>query len=644
MTSRNTLFLLGTGAACGALLLTGACSGGGGGSSSSFEIRTTSQSVAASTPLVIAGKNLAFLADEATTGTTGTDFNGDMDKIDSIAVVVDLNTNQQTVLNVAAQELVWISNELYLVTDEGLDDFDWNTDLDTDDLVLLHWSAAAGSVAHIDDLVAGADRHFVVRGTNLFYATATVPVGALASNIEVISAATPLVHTPIPTTDVVGPLVFEILHQEEGLIFLGIDESDPTVARSVNGDGDTTDARVLALLDGTNALGVIRNTELALSSTEDLVVRARSSGSHDWDVGFLVSEADQDATNFNDPALFSASWKPTQCIGDEDADATDLVLHFLDFAGWNTAPLTSPPRNSGLVGGRRIAIANGFIATISLESDEGTCDLNQDGDTTDNVVRWTQLTAGAILPLNNPDDLRALQDVPGGTRGLAVLDGRFVILVSEANDEVDVDGGGLTHNLLAWLEPTTTPHAWDFTHGSGNNTFVGATWMAETTDRSRLCVALPENIAGQNINLHVPAVPGEDTDTNDSVPTFADFSSATSLIFPGVAVAVDLDNAGITIGKNVVFYRVSEADDRRDWNGDADETDFILMRTSLSQARTDAMGVLNNITLGGESTFAVTFDTAATPQGAAYVLDEAIRGVDVNADGTLSFVVQFFRY
>lgn len=617
-----------------------ACGGAAGDGGATFVPRTTAQSVAPGTALAVSTRYLAFLADEATTAVGGTDFNADGDKLDSIAVAVDMGTNTQTVLNVSASEMAWIGAELYLVTDEADDNEDWNADTDMTDLVLLHWSAVAGAVQFVDELNPAGTTHLVARGNNLFYASASVPAGALASNLAVISSGSPMTHTPVVTTDATGPLSPRFFAQDEGLVFLALDET--VEARDLNGDADATDTAVLALLDATSVAGVVANTGLALPAAGS-PVRARSSGSHDWQVGFLVSEADQGNTNLNDPALFGASWQPTQCIGHADADTSDNVLHVLTFATWLATPLTHPPINTGLVGTRKIAVASNFVATISRESDEGTCDLNLDGDTADFVVRWTEI-ATPVLPLNQEANILALFDCPGGTHGLAELDSRFVIVVDEASENTDIDSGGLTHDLVAWLLPSNTSHAWDFTHGAGAGDFVGATWMAEQPDHTRLNVAFSEAVADLNINSHTPAVAGEDTDKLDSVPTFADFTGPNTLSFPGVAIACDSINSGITIGKSIGFYRVNEAQDSRDWNNDGDETDWILFRTSITQATSSAMAVLNNVSIGGQATPAVYFDTFGTPQGAAFIVDEALVGSDVNNDGTQHFVIEFFRF
>jgi hypothetical protein len=625
-----------------ALLFTLSACSSGSDSDPSYVIRTANESVAASTQIAIAGNNLAFLAEEATSGAGGTDFNQDGDQLDAIAVALNFGSDSENVLNVATNKLAWIGNELYLVVDEAKDEVDWNVDADETDLVLLHWNATTPAVIDFVDEVTSTGLQMVAIGANLFYTSTTTPAGALQSNVNVISSATPLVPTMIPTQDLADDLSPRIVFEDEGLIFLALDET--VEGRDVNDDVDATDTAVLALLDGTGVLGVIRNVELALSSDQG-PFRARDSGTLDWDVGFLVSEAGQGGTNLNLPGSFAPSWQPTQCIGDEDSDTTDAILHYLEFAAWNANPVTSPPRNTGLVGKDKIAIANGFIATISQESLEGTCDLNGDADTADDVVRWTQIVAdpSPILPLNTAANIRALFDVPGGTHGLAELGTRFVIVVNESDDDNDINGaGGETLNLVGWLLPSTVANAWDFTH-SNTPTFVGTGWLNEQPNRSNLGVALEERVNGVNINSHLPAVPGEDVDTLDSVPTFPTFTSNTILSFPGVAIAADSDNAGVVVAGGFGFYRVSEAEDARDWNSDGDETDFVLWRTSLSQSVSTYMGSHNSL-----SRLSIFVNPAESPAGGAYIAtenQEGVGGLDLNGDGdTNDLVLRYFDF
>jgi hypothetical protein len=658
---RNDLassFLLALAAACPLA----ACAGGGGGG---ITVRKTDVSVAASTPVAISGKNLAFLADEATTGAGGTDMNGDTDKIDSIAVVVDMSRKVQTNLGVAATALAWTGNELYLFVDEALDGRNWEP-IDTGNkLVLLHWAAGPASapppVPTFVDLVATAGAtKMVAVGTNLFYSRARAATLPMESNLQVIESSDPLVPIPIATQDAGGPLGPQILGKDEGLIFLALDET--AEGRDLNGDTDMLDTSVLALLDGTQTTNAIRSTGLATPAAgSPLRAKRTTASSHDWQVGFLVSEADQGATNLNDPALFSATWQPVQCAGFADVDATDDILHFLSFALWDTDPIVNPPVNTGLVGSRKIAIVKTsvspfpyYIATITPEfgaggtSAEGTCDLNGDGDTLDHVARWVQMRT-PVLPLNSAANIHALFDVPGGTHGLAELQDRFVIEVSESEDNLDLNGDALkTFELVGWLSPSGSGSAntpWDFTHGSANSSFVGGSWIAEQLDRKHLDVALEEKVAGININAHVPPIAGEDTDILDSVPTFAEFASSPSrLVFPGVAIAVKKNDAGIVIAHNFAFYRVSEAEDSRDWNSDGLETGFILFRTSLIDGTSARMGPLNSI----PGRPAIDVNLEETPLGAAFIADEQLQGpagTDLNGDGDANdLVLEYFHF
>lgn len=643
---------------CLALALAPACGVSGGGGSFTIQAHRTSVSVAASTTAVFGGKNLVFFADEATTGTTGTDMNADGDTIDSIAVVVDMSTNVETNLGVAAITGAWIGNELYLVVDESLDEHDWNNDADQLDLVLLHVSAATPAAVpdFVDRISAAGTTKIAAYGTNLFYTSARAPIGPGDSNVLVLTTATPLAPAAVATQDT-GTLTPRILGKDEGLVFFGLDET--IEGRDLNGDGDATDTNVLALLDGaltaTAGLygGAIHSTGLAMPAST-FVMRARrtSASSHDWRVGFTVSEAAQGGTNLNAPGLFAGTWKPSQCNTFEDTDATDAILHFLNFLAWDADDVTNPPVNTGLVSCRKIAISNNYIATISPEHDvlpaepngaEGNCDLNGDGDRADYVVRWVQMSA-TVLPLTPAAHIHALTNVAGGTFGLAELGSQFAIEVSEAADNLDINGDAQkTLDIIGWLTPSGSANAntpWDFVLGSSNSTFAGASWISEAPDRSRLGLAMQEKVMGRNIN-GPPTFPNlPDTDTLDSVPTFPLPSFPT---LPGVAIAVQTGNAGIVIARATGFYRVAETEDDSDWNSDGDQIDYVLRGTTLSQGFSSGGGVLNSLARP-----AIDLNTdESVPYGASYLADEQMQGagMDLNGDGDATdLVLTWFRF
>jgi hypothetical protein len=651
----------------GALVLFVAACGPNSGKPSSIQLRRSRFSVTAETPIAISGVYLAYLADEATTGHGGTDMNGDGDKTDSVAALIDMATETETNLKVAASSIAWIGSHLYMVVDESLDGRDWNGDSDMDDVVLLH--VFAGQPTRTPDFI---DVISPVRGavpmvaykTNLFYSSARAPSGPGESNLYRISASAPLATFPVPTTDLSGPLSPRMLVADEGLIFLALDETAEN--RDLNGDGDALDRSVLALLDGSSTVSEIHNTRLA--SDPSYPVRARARGAHDWDVGFLVSEADQGATNLNDPSLFIPAWKPGQCIGSEDTDATDAVLHFLHFAPWSANPVQDPPVNTGLVGCRKIAIANGYIATITPEigagdpnGAEGSCDLNGDGDRLDYVVRWTAMTE-PVSPLTLPGavvgggDIHALRDVPGGTHGLAELGSHFVVEVSESQDNIDINQDfANTFDYIGWLLPsgsgaTYTP--WKFVHGPHFDTLFGGSWMAETPDRSRLGIAIQEDsygpfgFPGENLNAHDPPLPTDDTDITDSVPAVADINPApVYLAFQKARVAVQKDSAGIVFTHDSVFSRVNEADDNHDWNLDHLLTGYVLVQTPLSLGTPFPISTLNSIP--GRPAIEIEPNTA-NPLGAALIADEHYEGVvgtDFNGDGdSTDLVISYFLF
>ncbi|HUR27507.1 MAG TPA: hypothetical protein VM509_04920, partial [Planctomycetota bacterium] len=105
------------------------CNGGGDGGVSNFAPAPTRRASAAAAPLVVSGKLVVYLANEATSGVGGTNFNvanGDADTNDDCAVVVDMTTAVETELNVATIAASIVGNDVYLVVSEAADSKDWS--------------------------------------------------------------------------------------------------------------------------------------------------------------------------------------------------------------------------------------------------------------------------------------------------------------------------------------------------------------------------------------------------------------------------------------------------------------------------------------------------------------------------------------
>jgi hypothetical protein len=270
-------------------------------------------------------------------------------------------------------------------------------------------------------------------------------------------------------------------------------------------------------------------------------------------------------------------------------------------------------------------------------------------------MRWVQMTT-PVLPLTPAANLHALQDVPGGTHGLAELGSRFVIQVSESQDDRDINLDGVnTFDYLGWLLPvgsgaSLTP--WDFTHGANFVTLLGASWMCEMPDRAHLGVAIEERSYGPighpgvNLNAHHPPLPGEDLDMLDSVASVPFFTgSPPYLAFPGTSIAVQTGNAGLVVAHDLVFYRVSESEDSRDWNDDGLETGYVLFKSSLTLGLSASMGVSNAIP--GRPAIEVNPEEV-DPIGAAFIADEHFHnagGTDLNGDGDATdLVISYFLF
>lgn len=629
-----------------ASLCLAAC-GSGGSDGTSFEINTTDSAAVPSAPLVVDGDWLIYFASEGFSGPVGTDFNGDGDTLDQIAVVVNLASGVETNLGVAARGAATLGSEVFLAVDEA----DGNTDFDAGSAtqVLLHWNATVG-IEFVDALV-DATRPIVSANGRLYYANNTSPTGD-ETNLRYLTAAAP--STPVVIENEIGggPLLAELLEEQVGLLFCKLDESDNTV--DLNGDGETNDDHVLALLDTTDAAGRLKSTALAMAD-DAAPLAADPVAVGDWLVAFLVDETAQDVTNFNDQTLFSQPLLTENC-GVSDADTLDQVLFFLDFADFLSG--ASQPVNTGLAGHDRVLAFDGFVATISDEAEAG-CNLNAvtgDADTNDHVARWVE-AALPIAPARLTSQMHALATaIPGGSFGLSVLSDRLIAVVDEDADSSNLDGKAQDHELVGWLDPSVTTPSWHFSHQSSTQShgtgifdsqgdsepFAGTSWMAAESVGGRLGLVFLEEVPGTNtnvgsLNTNVNCAPvAKDSDKTDGLPVWADFESGPTLDFDGMGYAVDKANAGIELVDNFAFFRVSESDDNRDYNADGQINDIVLFRNPLTTCGPVPMATSSLVAGQAIETDGV--------RGAAFLSSETQADVDFNGDGDKTdLVARWFK-
>lgn len=624
-------------AALALALLAGACSGDD--DEASFVIRTTNHNVLVASPLTVGGLLLVYLADERFTNGAGpmggTDLNGDGDDVDQVAVVINMASTVETVLRAAVATFV-VGTDVYLVVEEVDDGMDWGGTAGTTDLVLLHWSAVAGVTTFVDALDRSSAVQAVAAGGRLYFSSATAPTaGTVETNLRYLGATDPTMPMMVlhdPGAGPMEPLSPRLIGAQDGLVALYLDET--VEGRPLNGDTLADDGFVLALLDGTDESAAIESVGVALADA-DAPWAARSQGASDWLVGFLANEMAQ-GVNLNDQALFAQPLLPMGCVDDTDMD--DDVLFFLDFASFRDG--TSLPESTGLAGTGRVVVVDGFVATLSPEADAN-CDLNGDGND-DVVARWVE----AVLPITPPRERSQFHAVettlPGGSMGLATLENRLVIVVDEAQDSDDIDGKPANNDLVGWLEPAAGfTETWDFSHSSGNpnfgtgiagEPFAGATWMAEAAQEGRLGIAFQEEVPNLNLNNNVDcALVVKDADAVDSLPVWADFEAGPTLDFDGLGYAIDEDNAGIVVARSVVFFRVDEAADNRDYNNDGMANDFVLMRNPVFSCGPFAMATASDV--------AGPVIVTDASRGGVFLSSEFDAGLDFNGDGDMSDLV-----
>ncbi|MCI0634830.1 MAG: hypothetical protein L0206_13065, partial [Actinobacteria bacterium] len=334
-------------------------------------------------------------------------------------------------------------------------------------------------------------------------------------------------------------------------------------------------------------------------------------------VAFLVDEAAQGGANLNGS---SAGLLPARCAGLEDTDSDDHVLHFLFHRSWSQDPALFPPANTGLAGCERVFVqesadgARHLVGTIAPEAAEGTCSLNGDADQDDRALRWVEVTPGAVL---FRPDLVALHDAPGGAHGVVEVEGRFVAILSEAQDGQDLSGDPARDlELLAWIDPFArqgNPEEWELSTKTRS-----AEWMTQEVGQRELVFSVHES------SLRETSCNGDD-DFDDAFAMFGRFESE-GLVWRGYCYATERFNAGQVLIDGVAFFRADEAGQDRDINEDGDLLDQVLVRhTVFPFGRLYYVGTLNDLPM--PSVFRGDGDVVA------FLQDESLSGRDANADG-----------
>ncbi len=334
---------------------------------------------------------------------------------------------------------------------------------------------------------------------------------------------------------------------------LALRVSEARHGSDLNSDGDTFDS-VLHVHDfGT---GVTRNLELdALgdvwldgdrlafrvsearhgsdlngdSDTRDFVLHV-----HDLGTG-VTSNLELAAAQVwldGDRLAFRVSEVPQGVDLNGDGDQFDLVLHVHDFGTGETSNLGLASEGVGL-DGDRLAFGVG-------EFRQG-ADLNGDGDKFDLVLHVYDFETGVTSNLGIASE------------GIWLHGDRLAYRVSEASQGADLNGDSDTLDSVL--------HVHDFGTGLTSNLQLDGldnVWL----DGDRLSFLVDEDSQEADLN--------GDSDTDDFVLHVHDFGT-------GLTSNLELDaSGGIWLDGDRLAYRVSEASQGADLNGDSDERDFVL--------------------------------------------------------------------
>ena len=634
------------------LVLLAAC-GGSGLDDNDVTVRETSHPSSATRLPRTSFDWFVYFAEEALDGPSGTDLNGDGDVADTVAFAVRTGSTREEPTGVAARDAVVVRSDVWLVVDEAEDGVDWDLSGTADDLVLLHFEASDGSVAFLETL--DEDSLVVEADDRVYYASASPPGGGDETNLRYVERGDPRVPVVIENEETAGPLTLTIFAERDELLLLALDETENGL--DLNGDGDMADETVLGLLEAEDRGAVVTNIGLAVED-EDVPFDAGRFGD-EWLLGILVSEADE-GRNLNDPAAFPFPLAPDSCVA-ADADQADQVLHFLRFPDFREEENSG---NTGIAGRDRVIVVRDHVATLSDEADAGGCDLNEDGDTSDAIVRWARAEGmGGLVrdePERDPSRLVAVDTtVPGDAFGLAGLGSRLVALIDEGADGRDYDGRAGDAVLVAWIDPDDTAdpedRVWQVAHQSSNRShgtaifasdgasepYASASWMASRVREGRLGIAFEESVPGANPlvgslnnNSGDCTVIVKDTDVTDALPVWLDFEDGPTLDFDGLGFATVPDNAGLVVAQGFAHFRVSELDDNRDWNGDGVLDDVVLVRNPVLSCDPQILGVTTNAP--GPAILTLLFSNSA-----AFLST----GVDFDGDGMATeLVVRHFAF
>jgi len=382
------------------------------------------------TEVKAAGSLVAFVVGEEEQGQTSLNEDGPLDIDDEILFIHDVRTGAtiDTGLAVLANAVGFgVGRDLvaFAVVEKDQGRTDLNGDGDTDDIVVHVFDAITGEITNLGlaGLLEVEGRRVALLVSEMYQGFTDLNGDGDASDtvLHVFDADT-------GTTTNMGFAVDQPYLPSSGTLMELPFEGDVLVVRvseasqsglDLNGDGDAED-RVVHVLDVNR--GTVLNLGVAVSRGIETVFRDT------LEVGVAVDEAAQGNTDLN-----------------SDGDALDFVLHVLE-----SSPLRLANKALALDEAGIFRVGHDSLLVVSAsEEDQGTTDLNSDGDASDDVFfLYDSLTdsltnLGLATRRTGGDSFRAgWRMTRGRLAALRVSEGR------QGFSDLNGDGDHLDHVLF----------------------------------------------------------------------------------------------------------------------------------------------------------------------------------------------------
>jgi hypothetical protein len=478
---------------------------------------------------VVDGALVAFAVPEGDQGNT--DLNGDGDTTDTVLHVYDARTGITSNLGLAVSEwdlLVGDPLVLAIVWEAWQNASDLNADGDATDWVAHAYDAASGTTNNLAVAVeiSAASRFDAEDGMAAFFVDEADQNGTdLNSDSDAFDLVLYVydVSTGVLTNTQLAsnPSVPEV-QLEDGKAVVLVSEGAQGKT-NLNGDGDVKD----------NVLFVY-----------DVATTAKAN------IGYACDSASFDATHsFAVDAglvVFRYSEAGQGVNGNGDADMNDAIYAVYDIAA---ATLT----NTGFAGPQySLALDDGYVAFLVVETHQGNTDLNGDADTDDWVLHLydhgTQVTSNLTSA--------------SSTYSHGVAAGTVAVQVREEEEGTDLNGDADTADAVLFLHAVTGGAPANLGLASG-----GSGWVLAMSDEVLAFRTRESDQGTTDLN--------GDGDAVDYVGQLHDLST-------GVTTNLELATETIVVAGATIAFRVNESQQgMTDLNGDSDASDAVLFVTVL---------------------------------------------------------------